>query len=191
MTINHKLEWKLENSSACSERVCWDCLREFLHAHVSRRLPTTVQREIGVSDVVQSVLLRIQLNRERFDGETSAQFRAWSLRIAENRVIDGLRRYRRRREMEKSALVTQAASPSPSDHSPPGVSAQREDARRLLEEVGKLPPVQRQVVMLRTTGGMTFGQIAERMDLPVTSCRREWLRALETLRGAAVADGLK
>jgi RNA polymerase sigma-70 factor (ECF subfamily) len=69
-----------------------------------------------------------------------------------------------------------------SGSSPSRQAAQREQAVRLAEALGKLPPDYREVLILRHLDGLTFPEVARRMNRTVPSVKNLWTRALALLR---------
>lgn len=57
------------------------------------------------------------------------------------------------------------------------------EATALLEkELHRLPPVQREVLILKFWGGLTFAQVAETLDIPPGTAASRYRLALESLR---------
>ncbi|MDY7108485.1 MAG: RNA polymerase sigma factor [Planctomycetota bacterium] len=84
--------------------------------------------------------------------------------------------------------VTPPASPSgPSSQ----IAARREAARRLLEQAMTLPPEYREPLLLRCVRSLTYQQIGEILELPVTTVETRLARARRMLRdeiGPALDD---
>jgi len=151
----------------------------FLYRFVSERMPKSLQRFLGVSDVVQSVVFRIIKNRAQFLGTAEEQYRGWVLRIARNRIIDGIRKFRssaQDSELHSSSLIDLATT------CPSEALSEEEQAELFINAIDELPPDLQQVLLLRYHRGMTFPAIAEELKIPVTTCRRKWLEACEMLR---------
>lgn len=58
-----------------------------------------------------------------------------------------------------------------------------EQADRLINALADLPDDIQQIVTLRYSEELTFQEIAQRLSLPATTCRRRWLEGCEYLRG--------
>jgi RNA polymerase sigma-70 factor (ECF subfamily) len=71
-----------------------------------------------------------------------------------------------------------AATSSPSQQ-----AARREQAVILAEVLGQLPDDHREVIILRHLEGMTFPEVAARLDKSTDSVKKLWARALARLRG--------
>lgn len=93
-----------------------------------------------------------------FNGDYQ-DFRSWIFMIAHHRLIDE-RRMRGRRPvvLEEEETLDRAANPSRSAEAEVMESLERDDVERLLD---RLSPAQREVVLLRVTGGFGITEIAE------------------------------
>jgi RNA polymerase sigma-70 factor (ECF subfamily) len=87
--------------------------------------------------------------------------------------------------------VTAAHVENPRTHaSPEGVEdvLNIERRNRLLEELGKLPEEQRQVLELSFFGGLTQREISQRTDTPLGTVKTRTLLAMKKLRHALQED---
>lgn len=158
----------------------------FLAAFIQNTTPTTLKRFVGVSDLLQSVWLRIDRSRNLLKDLSEHQFRGWVLCMARRKIIDSLRRYHltertRTRDSQrvpgKTSYTDLAQEPEPLQ-----LLTLHEQADRLLQALAELPEEIQQIVTLRYSEDLTFQQIAQRLALPVTTCRRRWLEGCEILR---------
>ncbi|TAH34651.1 MAG: sigma-70 family RNA polymerase sigma factor [Planctomycetota bacterium] len=110
--------------------------------------------------------------------EQQASLRSWLHRVLRNLAADHSRSERRREAREQRAA---AERPAPS---PAAADAFERAAlqRRLVEEVWRLDPIYREVVLLRFFEGLPPRRIAAALDLPVNTVRTRLRRALEQLR---------
>jgi len=154
---------------------------DFLLAFVNAKLPSQLRRHLGASDIVQSVLFIVNRRHATFRGDSEEAFRAWILQIARHKIIDGIRKFRSR-----SGRLPAVAAPSQSvatDEETPSVCLSlAEDARILISAVNELPSVVREIVTLRYAQNLTFEQISAQLHLPVSTCRRHWLKGCEDLK---------
>jgi RNA polymerase sigma-70 factor, ECF subfamily len=108
-------------------------------------------------DLVGEVFLQVVRGLDRFDGG-EPEFRAWLFTIAHRRLVDDLRRRRRRPVVAMPADVVERAAGEGGDV--------HEDASRALDDaavraaIDRLPPDQRAVMLLRIIGDLTVEQIA-------------------------------
>ncbi|MEM6691113.1 MAG: sigma-70 family RNA polymerase sigma factor [Planctomycetota bacterium] len=153
-----------------------------LRAFVRSRLPASLHRYIGVSDILQSVMLVAMQQRQQFQGNELTQYRGWLLRIAERKIIDKIRRFRLREcPSDLQADFARIATPIVDQRDPSQGVSDAEEATLLLEAIEKLPDEIQRIIAMRNVESKTFNQIADELDLPLTTCRRRWCEGLEML----------
>jgi len=139
-------------------------------------------RREEAEDLVQEVFVRVVKAIAKYREE--GRFEAWLFRIAGNLVRDRLRR-----EPRDSALGTGGKNASELD-SPtdcrtgdaPDTLECREDADRLQKCLAKLPTVEREVVLMRHYGELSFAEIAEYTAAPLGTVLSRAHRGLAKLR---------
>lgn len=163
-----------------------DSYRSYLLRVASRRLDPTMRVRLPPSDVVQGALLVAARDFPQFRGKTEEELRAWLLRIVSNQIVDGLRRFldaeKRRVDREVPHGDSVLKRTLADEESPSQATSLQEEASRLLRAIEALPAELREVVQVRYMEGLTFEQIARRTNLPVTTCRRRWLEAVDAIR---------
>lgn len=139
-------------------------------------------REEDARDATQETFLAAFRNLRGFRGE--AKVSSWLHRIAVNQCITRQRRARVRGESaledeteRDEAAFTVAAHDSPARHAE---SRQRTEAVR--RAVNALQPELRQVVVMKEFEEMTFQEIAETLDLPLSTVKSRLYTALKQLR---------
>jgi RNA polymerase sigma factor (sigma-70 family) len=155
---------------------------DFLVHFVQTAMPNSLQRYLGASDIVQSVICQVHQSREEFRGQSLEQYRAWVLRIARHRIIDGLRRFRLqaskssspRRLQDRFCEIDSSAGPLEG-------LVSHERAEKLLDALEALPSDIQRIVILRYSKEHTFDQIATELHIPVTTCRRRWEQGCKLL----------
>jgi RNA polymerase sigma-70 factor (ECF subfamily) len=167
--------------------------RRYLALLARVQIGQRLQGKVDASDLVQETFLDAHRHFARFRGTTEAQFVHWLRQILAAKLADLLRRYlgaqgrdvRLERDIgdaldRSSALLDRglvAPEPSPSQQ-----AARREQAVLLADALGELPDDYREVLVLRHLEGLTFPQVAARMDRTLDSVEKLWLRALARLR---------
>jgi len=143
---------------------------------VFRLAMRAVQDRAEALDVLQDAFVRASKAIGGFRGESS--FRSWIARIAINEANSALRKRGRRRESaleDARQLVDDAALPDE--------RAERRDlAERALAAARTLPALQRDVLLLRTTEGYSYREIAEILGTSEGSARVSYHHALQKLR---------
>jgi RNA polymerase sigma-70 factor (ECF subfamily) len=164
-------------------------LRLLARVEIGRRL----QGKLDASDIVQETFLEAHRNFARFQGNSEPQLVAWLRQILAARVANLVRHYfgtqgrdiRLERELaadlDRSShvlgqeLVASLASPSQN-------AAQREQAVLLADALQRLPDDYREAIVLRHLEGLTFPDVARRMERSQDSVEKLWLRGLARLR---------
>jgi len=156
---------------------------------VGRRL----QGKVDAADLVQETFLAAHAGFSEFRGVTEAELVAWLRQILASRLAKLVRYYygtqgrdvRLERDLAESidqssrALDQQLVA---SHSSPSQQAARREQAVILANALGQLPEHYREVLILRHLEGLTFPEIARRLDRTLDSVEKLWTRGLGQLR---------
>jgi RNA polymerase sigma-70 factor (ECF subfamily) len=167
---------------------CRHPLAEQARCQVGRRLRV----KLDVEDLLQEVSLEACRDIGKFRGSTEGEFLCWLRKILETILLNQVRHYfgtgrrnlrheRRLAEMDDSTrgLVRHPVAP---DTSPSQKAVKRERAGRLAEALETLPQAYREVIVLRHQKGLSFLEVARRMDRTEDSVKNMWVRALRQLR---------
>jgi RNA polymerase sigma-70 factor (ECF subfamily) len=128
-------------------------------------------------DVLQETFTRVWLMARTYDPGRGS-FKGWLFTIAANLTRDELRRRRHgvpHVEVDAEAFASTADGPEIE-------LVRREDARRVADAVGGLPPHFREVVILKIYHQLTFNEIAEITGAPVGTLKARLHRAVAALR---------
>jgi RNA polymerase sigma factor (sigma-70 family) len=156
-------------------RVIHDRYRQRLFAYMRQMLAGS---RPDAEDALQDVFLRAY-GAVRADDRPIA-LRAWLYRVAHNRCIDQLRR-----PAPASADVYDVSrSPLPD---PLEEAERREDLRRLVADVRRLPEQQRSALLMRELEGLSYSELAEAHDVSVPAVKSLLVRARLGLVQAAEA----
>jgi RNA polymerase sigma-70 factor (ECF subfamily) len=133
-------------------------ISELYRVHRQRAL-AIVRRILGDSDeaedVVQDVFSRLYCQKVRFDGKAACS--TWLHRVLVNSSINSLRARKRRGRLETSPT----AGLDPEEH------ALGEERHQLfLQALSKLSEQHQSVLTLRELKGLSYPDIARRLDLP-------------------------
>jgi RNA polymerase sigma-70 factor (ECF subfamily) len=170
-----------------------ECYRGYLtllaRVQVSRRL----QGKVDAADLVQEAFLEAYRTFRQFRGTTEAELACWLRHILASQAAMLVRRYvgtqrrdvRLERELaeevdESSRFLNQGLAAKQS--SPSQQAVRREQAVLLAEALGKLPEDYREVIVLRHLEGLSFPDVALRMNRTLPSVKNLWTRALALLR---------
>ena len=84
-------------------------------------------------------------------------------------------------EAQETALVGRSTSPSSHAH-------HSERAARVADQLARLPPDYREVLVLRNLEGLPFSEVALRMGRSAGAVRILWVRAVDQLRQLLQAE---
>ncbi|MDX6698395.1 MAG: hypothetical protein QOE65_1792 [Solirubrobacteraceae bacterium] len=129
-------------------------------------------------DAVQDVFIRAYGSLRASDRPIA--LKAWLYRVAHNRCVDQLRR-----PLPPPADVLDVSRTPLSD--PLSETERRDDLRRLVEDVRRLPEQQRSVLLMREMEGLSYADLADALDVSVPAVKSLLVRARMGLVEAADA----
>ena len=134
-------------------------------------------------DVAQDALLRLVRSLDRFD--TARSLTPWVAAITRNLVVDLVRRQKVRRADSLEALLSQGGVEMADHSDSPEADAERRELRaRVARAVRELPPLYREVIVLRDYQDLTYDEIAGVLEIPRGTVMSRLHRARSLLRGA-------
>jgi RNA polymerase sigma-70 factor, ECF subfamily len=154
---------------AAAERALYD-------AHVGRIYRLTLRLagdEELAQEFTQQTLTRAFRSLHTFRGDAS--FSTWLHRVAVNVTLSGLRRLRRRRDVELDLEVGAPPGDNPRDSDPML-------RQRIQEALDSLPDLYRQAVVLHDVQGFTHEEIAGILNIPAGTSKARLSRARARLR---------
>jgi len=139
-------------------------------------------REEDARDATQETFLAAFRNLRGFRGD--AKVSSWLHRIAVNQCITRQRRAKVRGEtaLEDEAEKNAAVFALPLDVSPARTVEKIERSVAVRRAVGSLPPDLRQVVVMKEFEELTFQQISEALELPLSTVKSRLYTALRQLQ---------
>jgi RNA polymerase sigma-70 factor (ECF subfamily) len=149
-----------------------------------------IGREEDARDVCQETFLRAFRALRGFKGQ--AKFSSWLYRIALNLCRDWIRRERRApvaQAPEGVDLLDLAAEREPSE-SIETLVARHEMSRAVAKAMALLPEEQRTAIILKEYHGLTFQEIADLLDCPLSTVKTRLYQGLSVLRRALSQDGM-
>ena len=158
-----------------------------------RQIRGAIYRVLGSDDEARDVTQEAFLKAYRALGsfKREARFSSWLYQIALNLCRDRLRRRRGRVQVSLDNLdedggPTQLRAPSALD-----LVEARDLSRVVAEAVAALPEEQREVIVLKEYQDLTFLEIAEVLDLPVSTVKTRLYRGLSLLRQNLERQGIR
>jgi RNA polymerase sigma-70 factor, ECF subfamily len=140
-------------------------------------------------DVAQEAFLKAYQALSGFKRE--ARFSSWLYQIATNLCRDRLRRRKTRATVSLEAL--EGTGPVMVETRPGAHERllERDLARAVRRALHTLPEEQREVVILKEYQELTFLEIAQALDVPVSTVKTRLYRGLDQLRLRLERDGLR
>jgi RNA polymerase sigma-70 factor (ECF subfamily) len=140
-------------------------------------------REDDARDATQETFIAAFRNLRGFRGD--AKVSSWLHRIAINQCITRQRRAKVRGEssLEDEFEITKSRSFfAPMHQSPARVTETREATEAVRRAVNALPPELREVIVMKEFEELTFQQIADALDIPLSTVKSRLYTALKQLR---------
>ena len=144
--------------------VIHDRYRQRLYAYTRQMLAGSRQ---DAEDALQDVFLRAY-GALRAD-DRPVTLRAWLYRVAHNRCIDQLRRV-----PPPADVMDVSRTPL---HDPLAEAERREDLRRLVDDVRRLPEQQRSALLMRELEGLSYAELAGALGVTVPAVKSLLVRA--------------
>ncbi len=170
-----------------------DLYRRYLGLLARVQIGQHLQGKVDASDIVQETFLEAHRNFARFRGTSEAELVSWLRQILAANLTDVLRRYlgtqgrdvRLEREiadgLDRSTVLLDGGLIAPGS-SPSQQASRREQSGLLADSLAQLPEDYREVLVLRHLEGLTFPEVARRMDRSLDSVEKLWMRGLARLR---------
>ena len=156
--------------------VIHDRYRQRLFAYVRQMLSGASRQD--AEDVMQDVFMRAYGALRKDERELN--LKAWLYRVAHNRCIDHVRR-----PVPPAAEIFETSRSPLVD--PLETAQRRDDLRRLVGDVGRLPEQQRSALLMREIDGLAYADIAEVLGVTLPAVKSLLVRARVGLAEAAEA----
>jgi len=158
---------------------------------IGRRL----RRKVDEADIVQETMMEAHRQIASFRGGSEREMLAWLRRILAGKIALTLRHYLDIKardinlERELAVQIDQSASALDVDlaasiSSPSQRASRREQALLLADALGELPSDYREAIILRNLEGLSFADVAVRMERSEDAVQKLWVRGLAMLRQA-------
>jgi RNA polymerase sigma-70 factor (ECF subfamily) len=158
-----------------------------------RKLQGAIYRLVGpgddVRDLSQETLLKAYRGLGTFKKE--ARFSSWLYQIALNVCRDRMRRTRGKSYVSFDELSEVGEAADDAGPSALELIEARDLSRQVAAAVAALPEEQREVVVLKEYQGLTFLEIAETLDVPLSTVTTRLYRGLGQLRQQLVRQGIR
>jgi RNA polymerase sigma-70 factor, ECF subfamily len=146
-----------------------------------------VQAKVAPSDLLQETFLAAEQGLAGFRGETWCELRAWLRRILARNASEAHRIYARTAKRQVTKEVSLSAGDAQgglrADDPSPSRRLMADDEQESLDQaIRSLAPDFRRIILWHHREGLSFSEIATRMNQPTSVVRRLWIRALAELR---------
>jgi RNA polymerase sigma-70 factor, ECF subfamily len=159
-----------------------------------RKIQGVIYRLVGNHDEARDLSQEAFLKAYRALGtfKQEARFSSWLYQIALNATRDRLRRRRRRTDLSLDDVEERGES-SLRDGAPSALDLIESNdlSRAVAAAMAALPEEQREVVILKEYQGLTFPEIAETLDVPLSTVKTRLYRGLGQLRIRLERQGIR
>lgn len=159
-----------------------------------RKIQGVIYRLVGNHDEARDLSQEAFLKAYRALGtfKQEARFSSWLYQIAINATRDRLRRRCRRTDLSLDDVEEKGES-SLRDGAPSALELIESSdlSRAVAAAMAALPEEQREVVILKEYQGLTFPEIAEALDLPLSTVKTRLYRGLGQLRVRLERQGIR
>jgi RNA polymerase sigma-70 factor (family 1) len=159
-------ESEILSAAANGDETAFTQLFETFHQELGAFLLRLTKSKVLSEEIVQETFLKIWLNREALKEVKS--FRAYLFTVSRNRALNTLRDETKRTFLRDDPFV----SPNVTEE-PGGIQREQEDKYGMLEKaVSMLPPQQQKVWKLNKEEGLSYQNIAQRLELSPETVKR-------------------
>jgi RNA polymerase sigma-70 factor (ECF subfamily) len=132
------------------------------------RLPRWARDVADTQDLVQDTLLRAFTKIERFDPRGKGALHAYLRQALSNRIMDELRRCRRRPAIDELDPALTDDGPSPLEH-----AIGREAVARYEAALARLKPLEREAIIATVEMGCSYAELALALGKPTPDAARK------------------
>jgi len=164
-----------------------ECFGVLMNRHlpaVRSRVRSMARNEFDQDDLVQETFMKAWRNLGGFRADAS--FKTWLLRVATNEVLQNFRREQRKRTGSAEEGLDAFVSSCESPHD----AMERAEAHRTIRRAAAdLPPIYRQVLILRELDELTTQETARWLRSGIPLVKSRLLRARKMLATAVRGNG--
>ena len=161
------------------------CLEMLINRHKDRIFTTIiliVKDSYIAEDLFQETFIKIIKNLKKGKYNEEGKFLPWAIRIARNMAIDYFRKMKRMPTVTRSdgEDVFRKIKPAVDNHEEQMIRLEKESMVRAV--INKLPEEQRQVLILRHYGDLSFKEIAAMTGVSINTALGRMRYALNNMR---------
>jgi len=179
--LTRQLVSRAQLGDRAAQQALWEAHRRWVAAIVIAHRPRAAEVDDLMQDVAERLVARIDTLRD------AEAFRPWLRQIVLNVCRGWARRDHPTLSIDQRATESDSGGewllPDAGQRTGDEIVEEEDAARRLLRQVDGLPPEYREPLLLRCLRAMTYQQISELLDLPVTTVETRLTRARRMFRG--------
>jgi RNA polymerase sigma-70 factor (ECF subfamily) len=182
-STQERLIAKARAGDRAAQQDLWRTHRRWVAAIILAHRPSSVE----VDDLMQEVAVKLVSKMASL--RDAASFRPWLRQIVLNVCRGSARSLRPTLRLSHGETgdddlpdATRVAVPASTEETATELVGRGDAARRLMEQVRTLPPEYREPLVLRCVRSLTYQQISEILNLPVTTIETRLARARRMLR---------
>ena len=182
-STQERLIAKARAGDRAAQQDLWRTHRRWVAAIILAHRPSSVE----VDDLMQEVAVKLVSKMASL--RDAASFRPWLRQIVLNVCRGSARSLRPTLRLSLGEAsddelpdATRVAVPASTEETATELVGRGDAARRLMEQVRTLPPEYREPLVLRCVRSLTYQQISEILNLPVTTIETRLARARRMLR---------
>jgi RNA polymerase sigma-70 factor (ECF subfamily) len=157
--------------------------RDLLRGLAKGQIGKGVSHRMSPSDIIQEAFVKVLDYRDQFHGTTEREFRSWLIRIFLSQVADALRRHVQSKSRGvKQEVRSSMELPENGGKTPSVIAVFNETVELLFRCFPKLTPREQEILTLRYWEKLSFDDIANRLNMPRSTVRFSWDRALVKLQ---------
>ena len=136
----------------------------------------------NAQDLVQEAFIKVYQQLGKYDNKGS--FSKWMYRVAINHCMD---EFRKKSYKMKSVEINEEKVVNPNH--PEVIFLKKEKNRQLERLIAALPEDERMIILLRYVNELSYSEISELSELPVSSVRNKLHRAKKKMRASVKREG--
>ena len=133
-------------------------------------------------DLVQEAFIKVYEQLEKYDGKGA--FSSWLYRVAINHCMD---EFRKKRYQMKQVEMDEELIEDPKH--PEVIFLKNEKSRHLERLISSLPEDERMIILLRYVNELTYDEISELAEVPISTVRNKLHRAKKKMRETVKREG--
>ena len=189
-----KPEWELVQRARQGDEDCFAALVEQNQGRIYNLALRMVGNPDDAAELCQEAFLNAWKGLGKFQGDSS--FATWLYRLTSNVCIDFLRKEKRRSTLSMTVSLDDDGEAQQADlpderFSPHAEAERRERQDTLRAGLAALSEEHRKVLILRELEGLSYGEIAQLLDLEEGTVKSRIARAREKMREAMQKLGNK